>query len=156
MSYQFSFSQAFTGYNFYEINLLTALKSDVQLQKARLLLRIQDFQFVKIRLLTNVDQLQAQVGQILGCFQMMSRYWSAFACLTLVGESCHPPIGRPKISNSQYIQRLRKSLTQTSSDYKSCNIFDRYIVIYLCKYFLKKNGNFHKLKSLWCSILLNL
>lgn len=143
MSYQFSFSQAFTGYNFYEINLLTALKSDVLLQKAHLLLRIQDFQFVKIRLLTNVDQLQAQVGQILGCFQMMSRYWSAFACLTLVGESCH----RPKISNSQYIQRLRKSLTQTSSDYKSCNIFDRYIVIYLCKYFLKKKWKFSQIKE---------
>ncbi|MBF2014626.1 MAG: hypothetical protein IGS23_05310 [Rivularia sp. T60_A2020_040] len=134
MSYQFSFSQAFTSYNFVESKLVPACRQNNLLQKIRAVVRIEYCRLVEIRLLTNVNQFQAQVCQILGCFQPMLRYSSDSACISQVGKCCHPPIGRLKIANNQYIRRLKKPLIQALSDYKSCNIFNHYIAIYLCKY----------------------
>ncbi|MEB3220018.1 MAG: hypothetical protein VKN72_27815 [Nostocales cyanobacterium 94392] len=142
MSYQFSFSQAFTSYNFVESKLVPACRQKNLLQEIRAVVRIEYCRLIEMILLTGMGQFQTQVCQILGCFQPMLRYSSGSACTSEVGKCCHPPIGRPKIANNQYIQRLRKSLTQTSSDYRSCDIFNHYMVIYLCKYFLKKKGIF--------------
>lgn len=139
MSYQFSFSQAFTSYNFVESKLVPACRQKNLLQKIRVVVRIEYCRLIEMILLTNVDQFQAQVCQILGCFQPMLRYSSGSACISQVGECCHPPIVRLQIANKQYIRRLKKRLIQALNGYKSGNIFNSYIVICLCKYLFSKS-----------------
>ncbi|NJL81247.1 MAG: hypothetical protein HC917_25115 [Richelia sp. SM2_1_7] len=100
MSYEFSFSQAFTSYNFVESKLVSACRQKNLLQKIRAVLGIEYCRLIEIRLLTNIHQFQTQVGQIFGYFQPISRYSSVFASIIPVGECCHPPIGRLKIANN--------------------------------------------------------
>lgn len=62
-------------------------------------------------------QSQTQICKILGCSQEMARYWITVAQLGLAEKWQQRPVGRPKIVNDQYIQRLKELFSHSPRKY---------------------------------------
>jgi transposase len=72
---------------------------------------------LEIMLLADMGKSQTEICQILGCSQEMARYWITIAKAGLVEQWQQRSIGRPKIVNEQYIQRLKELLSHSPRKY---------------------------------------
>ncbi|WGV28405.1 helix-turn-helix domain-containing protein [Halotia branconii] len=72
---------------------------------------------IEIMLLADTGKSQTQICEILGCSQEMARYWIGLAEAGLAHKWHERPIGRPKIVNAQYIERLKELVSNSPRDY---------------------------------------
>lgn len=120
MSHSLSQSQTWENYNLQNIQegkflthfqrkaLLKSLQSDLQPEYRRR---------IEIMLLADVGKSQSQICEIIGCSQEMARYWIGLAEAGLAHKWNERPIGRPKIVNAQYLDRLKELVTHSPRDY---------------------------------------
>jgi transposase len=120
MSHSLSQSETWENYNLQNIQegkflthfqrkaLLKSLQSDLQPEYRRR---------IEIMLLADVGKSQSQICEIIGCSQEMARYWIGLAEAGLAHKWNERPIGRPKIVNAQYLERLKELVTHSPRDY---------------------------------------
>lgn len=72
---------------------------------------------IEIMLLADMGKSQTQICQTLGCSQEMARYWVGLAEAGLAHKWNERPIGRPKIVNNQYTERLKELVSNSPRDY---------------------------------------
>ncbi|MBI1241678.1 MAG: helix-turn-helix domain-containing protein [Nostoc sp. RI_552] len=72
---------------------------------------------IEIMLLADVGKSQSQICEKLGCSQEMARYWIGLAEAGLAHKWSERPIGRPKIVNDQYLERLKELVSHSPRDY---------------------------------------
>lgn len=120
MSHSLSQSATWENYNLQNIQegkflthfqrkaLLKSLQSDLQPEYRRR---------IEIMLLADVGKSQSQICEIIGCSQEMARYWIGLAEAGLAHKWNERPIGRPKIVNAQYLDRLKELVTHSPRDY---------------------------------------
>jgi len=88
--------------------LLKNLEADLQPEYRRRL---------EIILLADKGKSQTEICQTLGCSQEMARSWISIAQAGLVHKWQERPIGRPKIVNEQYIERLKELVNHSPREY---------------------------------------
>ena len=88
--------------------LLKNLEADLQPEYRRRL---------EIILLADQGISQTQICQLLGCSQEMARSWISLAQAGLLHKWQERPIGRPKIVNEQYIERLKELVSHSPREY---------------------------------------
>ncbi|MBD2502775.1 helix-turn-helix domain-containing protein [Anabaena azotica FACHB-119] len=72
---------------------------------------------IEIILMADMGKSQTQICDILGCSQEMARYWIGIAEAGLAHKWNERPIGRPKIVNTQYLDRLKELVSNSPRDY---------------------------------------
>ncbi|QDL09712.1 helix-turn-helix domain-containing protein [Brasilonema octagenarum UFV-E1] len=103
--------------DFYERKFLTPSQRQVLLKNLQANLQPEYRRRIEIMLLADVGKSQTQICKILGCSQEMARYWITVAQLGLAEKWQERPIGRPKIVNDQYIQRLKELFSHSPRKY---------------------------------------
>ena len=158
MSHKFSFLQAFLGYDSAISILLAALRRNVVLNTLQVACQVGRYRSTEIIPLADISKLQTQICQSLRIFYQMSLYWSALARATLVHKCNWFLITRPKILNSQCIQRLKKVVALSASDCEYGHMYCMPIVIWRCKNLLQKIGLLKKQRaSIWkCCLICDL
>ncbi|KAB8330006.1 helix-turn-helix domain-containing protein [Scytonema tolypothrichoides VB-61278] len=107
----------FEIYDFYESKFLKPCQRQVLLKNLQANLQTEYRRRIEIMLLADVGKSQTQICKILGCSQEMARYWITVAQLGLADKWQERPIGRPKIVNDQYIQRLKELFSHSPRKY---------------------------------------
>lgn len=72
---------------------------------------------IKIMLLADMGYSKAQISKALGCTQETARYWIGQARAGQAHNWNDSPIGRPKVTNEQYIERLKQLVSNSPRDY---------------------------------------
>ena len=72
---------------------------------------------IKIMLLADTGHTKAQISEALGCTQETVRYWVGQARAGQAHNWSDCPIGRPKVTNEQYIERLKELVNNSPRDY---------------------------------------
>lgn len=109
--------------------LLKSLEADLRLEYHRR---------IKIMLLADTGQSQAQICEALGCSQETARYWIAMA---QAGNAHHwndRPMGRPKTVNEQYLTRLKELASHSPREHGYS--FERWTAQWLSKHLVKEQG----------------
>lgn len=118
MTHKFSPEQAFEHLNIADDSkFLTPFQRNLLLKNLQADLQPEYRRRLEIMLLADQGKSQTQICQILGCSQEMARYWSAVAQAGLAHKWQERPIGRPKIVNEQYINRLKELVSHSPRDY---------------------------------------
>ncbi len=97
--------------------LLTNFQRKLLLESIQDELRPEYRRRIEIMLLADAGHSQAQICEALGCSQEMARYWIAMA---QAGQAHHwngRPIGRPKMVNEQYLERLKELASHSPREY---------------------------------------
>ena len=95
-------------------------------------------QRIEIMLLADAGKSQAQICQALGCSQATARYWITLARSGEAHNWNAFPIGRPKIVNEQYLERLKELVLHSPRDYGYS--FGRWTAQWLSKHLAKELG----------------
>ena len=95
-------------------------------------------QRIEIMLLADEGKSQAQICQALGCSQATARYWITLARSGEAHNWNAFPIGRPKIVNEQYLERLKELVLHSPRDYGYS--FGRWTAQWLSKHLAKELG----------------
>ncbi|MDH6059107.1 helix-turn-helix domain-containing protein [Chrysosporum bergii ANA360D] len=117
MSHSLSQGETFENYDIQEGKFLTAFQRKALLKSLQTDLQPEYRRRIEIMLLADVGKSQSQICEQLGCSQEMARYWIGLAEAGLAHKWNERPIGRPKIVNDQYLQRLRELVTHSPRDY---------------------------------------
>lgn len=72
---------------------------------------------IQIMLLADEGYTKAQISETLGCTQETARYWIGQARAGQGHNWNDCPIGRPKITNEQYLERLKELASNSPCDY---------------------------------------
>ncbi|MGB3652046.1 MAG: helix-turn-helix domain-containing protein [Rivularia sp. (in: cyanobacteria)] len=100
---------------------------------------------IHIMLLTDAGESQTNICKKLGCSQEAARYWISIVKTGQFYKWNDSPIGRPKVINEQYIQRLKELATSTPREYGYA--FQRWTAHWLKKHLEKELGisvsNYH-------------
>ena len=150
MSHKFSFLQAFLGYDSAKSILLAALRRNVTLEISQVNCLVEGYRPTEIKLLADMGEFQAQICLLLRFFHQMSLDCSALAPASLVYKCYRYLTTRPKILNSQSIQRLKKVAALSASCCEYGYMYYIPIVIWRCKNLLQKIGLLKKQRaSIW-------
>ena len=95
-------------------------------------------QRIEIMLLADSGKSQAQICKALGCSQETVRYWISQARAGQAHKWNAFPIGRPKIVNDQYLERLKELVCHSPRDYGYP--FGRWTAQWLSKHLAKELG----------------
>ncbi|MBW4645364.1 MAG: helix-turn-helix domain-containing protein [Goleter apudmare HA4340-LM2] len=117
MSQYSSQDKAFESYEMQESKFLTPFQRKALLKNLQANLQPEYRRRIEIMLLADVGKSQTQICETLGCSQEMARYWIGIAEAGLAHKWNERPIGRPKIVNHQYIERLKELVTHSPRDY---------------------------------------
>jgi transposase len=93
---------------------------------------------IEIMLLADTGQSQAQICKALGCSQETARHWIAMAQTGNAHNWGDRLMGRPKIVNEQYLERLKKLASNSPRDYGYP--FERWTGQWLSKHLVKELG----------------
>ena len=100
---------------------------------------------IHIMLLADAGESQTQICKKLGCSQEAARYWISVVKTGQVYKWNDSPIGRPKVINEEYIQRLKELVTSNPREYGYA--FERWTAHWLKKHLEKEFGisisNYH-------------
>ncbi|MBW4630411.1 MAG: helix-turn-helix domain-containing protein [Iphinoe sp. HA4291-MV1] len=100
---------------------------------------------IEIMLLADAGQSQTQICEALGCSQETARYWIGMAKSGEAHHWCDRPMGRPKLVNEQYLERLKELASHSPREYGYP--FQRWTAQWLSKHLAKEFGikvsNFH-------------
>ncbi|MBD2663675.1 hypothetical protein B6N60_01449 [Richelia sinica FACHB-800] len=72
---------------------------------------------IEIMLLADMGKSQSHICETIGCSQEMARYWIGIAEAGMAHKWNERPIGRPKIVNNQYIERLKELVSKSPREY---------------------------------------
>ncbi|MEO0684327.1 MAG: helix-turn-helix domain-containing protein [Cyanobacteria bacterium J06649_11] len=100
---------------------------------------------IHIMLLADAGESQTNICKKIGCSQEAARYWISVVKTGQFYKWNNSPIGRPKIVNEQYIQRLKELVNNSPKDYGYA--FERWTAQWLNKHLAKELGisfsNYH-------------
>jgi transposase len=117
MSHSFNQETVFAIYDNQESKFLTPFQRKALLKHLQNNLQPEYRRRIEIMLMADVGKSQTQICEILGCSQEMARYWIGLAEAGLAHKWNERPIGRPKIVNAQYLERLRELVSNSPRDY---------------------------------------
>jgi transposase len=93
---------------------------------------------IEIMLLADMGKSQSHICEMIGCSQEMARYWIGVAEAGMAHKWNQRPLGRPKIVNDEYIERL-KTLVNCSP--RECGYaFSDWTAQWLSKHLAKELG----------------
>lgn len=95
-------------------------------------------QRIQIMLLADEGKSQTEICRTLGCSPATVRYWMHIARSGMAHQWQDCPIGRPKLVNDEYLQRLRELLSGSPRDYGYS--FQRWTANWLSKHLAKELG----------------
>jgi transposase len=93
---------------------------------------------IEIMLLTDMGESQAHICEIIGCSQEMARYWMAVAQAGMAHKWHERPVGRPKVVNEEYLQKLQELVSNSPRDYGYS--FKSWTALWLSKHLAKELG----------------
>lgn len=93
---------------------------------------------IEIMLLADTGQSQAQICKSLGCSQEMARYWIAMAQSGQAHHWSDRPMGRPKMVNEQFCDRLKELVNHSPREYGYA--FGRWTARWLARHLAKEQG----------------
>lgn len=93
---------------------------------------------IKIMLLADTGHTKAQISEALGCTQETVRYWVGQARAGEAHNWSDCPIGRPKVTNEQYLERLKELVSNSPRDYGYS--FERWTGDWLSKHLNQELG----------------
>ncbi|WP_066383643.1 MULTISPECIES: helix-turn-helix domain-containing protein [unclassified Anabaena] len=108
---------AVEGYQLQESKFLTPFQRKALLKHLQANLQPEYRRRIEIMLLADMGKSQTQICEQLGCSQEMARYWIGIAEAGLAHKWNERPIGRPKIVNNQYIERLKELVSNSPREY---------------------------------------
>ncbi|WP_017652219.1 helix-turn-helix domain-containing protein [Fortiea contorta] len=117
MSNYSSQDRVFENYELQTSKFLTPFQRKALLKTLQTNLQPEYQRRIEIMLLADMGKTQAQICESLGCSQEMARYWIGIAEAGLAHKWNERPIGRPKIVNHQYIERLKELVNHSPRDY---------------------------------------
>ncbi|WP_390825246.1 helix-turn-helix domain-containing protein [Anabaena subtropica] len=117
MSNTFTQDTVFSIYENQESKFLTPFQRKALLKHLQNNLQPEYRRRIEIMLMADIGKSQTQICEILGCSQEMARYWIGIAEAGLAHKWNERPIGRPKIVNAQYLERLRELVSNSPRDY---------------------------------------
>jgi transposase len=74
-------------------------------------------QRIEIMLLADEGQTQTQICRVLGCSPLTARHWIFMAKSGHAHNWQEQPIGRPKIVNAEYLNRLKELVSKNPRDF---------------------------------------
>ncbi|AFZ59455.1 helix-turn-helix domain-containing protein [Anabaena cylindrica FACHB-243] len=95
-------------------------------------------QRIEIMLLADDGKTQTEICQILGCCAATVRHWMHIARMGMAHQWQDCPIGRPKVVNDQYLERLQELLNSSPRDHGYS--FRRWTANWLQKHLAKEFG----------------
>jgi transposase len=95
-------------------------------------------QRIQIMLLADEGKSQTEICRTLGCSPATVRYWMHIARSGMAHQWQDCPIGRPKVVNDEYLERLRELLKGSPRDYGYS--FQRWTANWLSKHLAKELG----------------
>lgn len=95
-------------------------------------------QRIQIMLLADEGKSQTEICRTLGCSPATVRYWMHIARSGMAHQWQDCPIGRPKVVNDEYLQRLQELLKGSPRDYGYS--FQRWTANWLSKHLAKELG----------------
>jgi transposase len=95
-------------------------------------------QRIEIMLLVDEGKSQAEICQSLGCCPATVRHWMHIARAGMAHKWQDCPIGRPKVINEKYLERLKELLSNSPRDYGYA--FGRWTANWLQKHLAKEFG----------------
>lgn len=100
---------------------------------------------IHIMLMADAGESQTNICKKVGCSQEAARYWISVVKTGQYYKWNDSPIGRPKIVNEQYIQRLKELVSNSPREYGYA--FERWTAQCLNKHLAKELGisfsNYH-------------
>ncbi|MBU7586524.1 MAG: helix-turn-helix domain-containing protein [Nostoc sp. TH1S01] len=96
---------------------LTPFQKKVLLKNLQANLQPEYRRRIEIMLLADQGQSPSKICQILHCSYHMARYWSGVAKAGLAHQWQEQKIGRPKLINEQYLERLKELVTHSPQEY---------------------------------------
>jgi transposase len=117
MPHYFSQDTVLESYDSQESKFLTPFQRKALLKNLQTNSQPEYRRRIEIMLLADIGKSQSQICEILGCSQEMARYWTGVAEAGLAHKWNERPIGRPKIVNTQYIERLKELVSHSPRDY---------------------------------------
>jgi putative transposase len=93
---------------------------------------------IEIMMLADRGHTQSQIRKTLGCSQETVRYWVAIAKSGQAHLWGDFTVGRPKLANQQYCQRLQELVGHNPRDYGYA--FQRWTAMWLSKHLAKELG----------------
>jgi transposase len=93
---------------------------------------------IEIMLLTDMGESQAHICETIGCSQEMARYWMAVAQAGMAHKWHERPVGRPKVVNEEYLQKLQELVSNSPRDYGYS--FKSWTALWLSKHLAKELG----------------
>jgi transposase len=93
-------------------------------------------QRIEIMLLADEGQTQTQICRVLGCSPLTARHWIFMAKSGHAHNWQEQPIGRPKIVNDEYLDRLKELVSKSPRDFGYC--FPRWTGQWLGKHLAKE------------------
>ena len=97
--------------------LLTNFQRKLLLESIQGELRPEYRRRIEIILLADMGYSQAEICAEVGCSQEMARYWIAMAQAGQAHNWNERPIGRPKMVNEQYLERLKELASHSPREY---------------------------------------
>jgi transposase len=117
---------------------LTLFQRKLLLKHLQAELRPEYRQRIEIMLLADMGQIQTQIAHALGCSRGSVRLWASMARNGQAHNWQDIPIGRPKVVNEAYIDRLKELVTHSPRDYGYA--FQRWTALWLKKQLIKELG----------------
>lgn len=95
-------------------------------------------QRIEIMLLADQGYTQTQICKTLGCCQDTARYWIAIAKLGQAHQWHEGKIGRPKVIDESYLNRLKELVSRSPREFGYS--FGRWTAQWLSKHLFKETG----------------
>jgi transposase len=95
-------------------------------------------QRIEIMLLADQGYTQTQICKVLGCCQDTARYWIAIAQLGQAHQWNERRIGRPKVIDESYLNRLKELVSRSPREFDYS--FGRWTAQWLSKHLAKETG----------------
>jgi transposase len=125
-------------YDTYQSKFLTPFQRKVLLKNLQVNSQPEYRRRIEIMLLADMGKSQSHICEMIGCSQEMARYWIGVAEAGMAHKWNQRPLGRPKIVNDEYIERL-KTLVNCSP--RECGYaFSDWTAQWLSKHLAKELG----------------
>ncbi|WP_088243964.1 helix-turn-helix domain-containing protein [Calothrix rhizosoleniae] len=138
MTQSSSLDRIFANYEFTEGKFLTPFQRKKLLKNLQSDLQREYRRRIEIMLLADMGKSQAHICETICCSQEMARYWIAVAQAGMAHKWHERPVGRPKLVNEQYLQRLKELVSNSPRDYGYP--FKSWTALWLSKHLMKEFG----------------
>ena len=125
-------------YDTYESKFLTPFQRKVLLKNLQNNSQPEYRRRIEIMLLADMGKSQTHICEMIGCSQEMARYWIGIAEAGMAHKWNQRPLGRPKIVNDEYIERLKELVNCSPREYGYA--FGDWTAQWLSKHLAKELG----------------